>query len=157
MNKELCGFSASIGQRESGDADQGTRRRLSGPERLLGVSDDGPKVGAIVDDEGRGFHDVGVGRPRRFQGEAEVLHGLRRLRSQISGADQLAFLVDRDLSGRVDRAGNEIIVAAVDDRLRSLQKEVQETEERLKRLYRGIEDGVIELDDILRDRAAVLK
>jgi hypothetical protein len=41
-------FDEPLGQRESGDADQGTRRRLSGPERLLGISDDGPKFGAIV-------------------------------------------------------------------------------------------------------------
>jgi hypothetical protein len=46
---------------------------------------------------------------------------------------------------------------AVDRRLVSLQREVADTEERLRRLYRSIEDGIVELDDVLRERAATLK
>jgi hypothetical protein len=34
---------------------------------------------------------------------------------------------------------------------------VTETDERLRRLYRSIEDGIVELDDILRERTATLK
>jgi GTPase len=46
---------------------------------------------------------------------------------------------------------------AVDRRLVSLQREVSDTDERLRRLYRSIEDGIVELDDILRERTASLK
>jgi site-specific DNA recombinase len=46
---------------------------------------------------------------------------------------------------------------AVDRRLVSLQHEVAETDERLRRLYRSIEDGIVELDDILRERTVTLK
>src|SRR5207237_6268086 len=46
---------------------------------------------------------------------------------------------------------------SADDRLLALQKELSDCEDRMKRLYRSIEDGIVELDDILRDRAAALK
>ncbi len=46
---------------------------------------------------------------------------------------------------------------AVDRRLVALQREVTDTDERLRRLYRSIEDGVVELDDILRERTTTLK
>jgi site-specific DNA recombinase len=46
---------------------------------------------------------------------------------------------------------------AVDRRLLGLQREVTDSEERLQRIYRAIEDGIIELDDVLRERAATLK
>jgi site-specific DNA recombinase len=73
------------------------------------------------------------------------------LKERLFTPDRLAELLQSLVSRQ--SAKNE----AVDDRLCSLQKEVQETEERLKRLYRSIEDGIIELDDILRERAANLK
>lgn len=46
---------------------------------------------------------------------------------------------------------------AVDRRLTALQREVTECEDQLRRLYRSIEDRIIELDDILRERIATLK
>jgi site-specific DNA recombinase len=46
---------------------------------------------------------------------------------------------------------------AVDRRRVSLQCEVSDTEECLRRLYRSIEDGIVEPDDILRERTASLK
>ena len=46
---------------------------------------------------------------------------------------------------------------AVDARTSALKSEVTLHEDKLKRLYRSIEDGIIELDDILKDRIAVLK
>jgi site-specific DNA recombinase len=46
---------------------------------------------------------------------------------------------------------------AVDRRLLGLQHDVTECGERLQRLYRSIEDGIVELDDILRERVATLK
>jgi site-specific DNA recombinase len=36
-------------------------------------------------------------------------------------------------------------------------KELTDAEDRLKRLYRSIENGIVELDHILRERAAALK
>jgi site-specific DNA recombinase len=42
--------------------------------------------------------------------------------------------------------------AAVDRRLASLKSQVVDAEDRLKRLYRGIEEGIVELDDLLRER-----
>ena len=38
-----------------------------------------------------------------------------------------------------------------------MQREVTDCDERLRRLYRSIEDGIVELDDILRERTATLK
>ena len=46
---------------------------------------------------------------------------------------------------------------ATDRRLLTLQREVSNTEDRPKRLNRSIEDGIVELDDILRERTATLK
>jgi hypothetical protein len=45
----------------------------------------------------------------------------------------------------------------VDHRLLTLQKELSDTKDRLKRLYRSFEDGIVELDDILRERTGALK
>ncbi|NEU15034.1 recombinase family protein, partial [Methylobacterium sp. BTF04] len=47
--------------------------------------------------------------------------------------------------------------AEVDGRVGALQAEMTTAEERLKRLYAMVEDGVTDLDDILRDRLAALK
>jgi len=47
--------------------------------------------------------------------------------------------------------------AEVDRRVSSLQTEVQAAEDKLKRLYTMVEDGLTDLDDILKDRIANLK
>lgn len=47
--------------------------------------------------------------------------------------------------------------AEVDGRVVALRKEVTAAEDKLKRLYTMVEDGVTDLDDILRDRLASLK
>lgn len=39
----------------------------------------------------------------------------------------------------------------------SHRRELSDTEERLRRLYRSIEDGIVEPDDILHERTASLK
>lgn len=39
-NHDCFDFDELPGQRESGDADQGTHRRLTGPERLHGINDE---------------------------------------------------------------------------------------------------------------------
>src|SRR5438309_2953078 len=45
----------------------------------------------------------------------------------------------------------------VNSRIMALQREVTDTEERLKRLYRLVEDGVTDLDNVLKDRLNDLK
>ncbi|WP_456727439.1 recombinase zinc beta ribbon domain-containing protein [Bradyrhizobium sp. USDA 3364] len=46
---------------------------------------------------------------------------------------------------------------SADHRLLGLQKELSDAEDRLRRLYRSIEEGIVELDDIQRERTASLK
>ena len=62
-------------------------------------------------------------------------------------ADRLKSLIERQT------AKSE----SADHRLLPLQNEQSDAEERLKRLYRSIEDGIVELDDILRERTGALK
>ena len=47
--------------------------------------------------------------------------------------------------------------ATVDDRITILATEVRDTDDRLRRLYKRVEDGVAEQDDILKDRLVALK
>ena len=47
--------------------------------------------------------------------------------------------------------------ATVDERISTLEREVYDTDDRLLRLYKLIEDGVTEQDDILKDRLIALK
>ncbi len=47
--------------------------------------------------------------------------------------------------------------AAVKDRIGSLQARADEADERLRRLYKVVEDGLAEMDDLLKDRIAALK
>ena len=51
------------------------------------------------------------------------------------------------LSGRLKPKAS-----AVDARIIALEREVYEGNERLRRLYKAMEDGVTEMDDILKDR-----
>lgn len=53
-----------------------------------------------------------------------------------------------------DRANKQ---ASVDARATRLQTESTEAQEKLRRLYRLVEDGLAELDDILKERIATLK
>ena len=47
--------------------------------------------------------------------------------------------------------------AAVDARLTALEREVHEANERLRRLYKLVEDGMAEMDDLLKNRITALK
>ena len=46
---------------------------------------------------------------------------------------------------------------SVNSRIMALQREVTDAEDKLKRLYRLVEDGVTDLDDVLKDRLNSLK
>jgi site-specific DNA recombinase len=54
-------------------------------------------------------------------------------------------------SGRAEKA------AEVDGRIIVLQREATDAENKLKRLYRMVEDGIAEMDDILKERIASLR
>jgi DNA invertase Pin-like site-specific DNA recombinase len=84
---------------------------------------------------------------------AAILDGiiLSNLKQRLLIPDRLATL----LHTLADRQGAK--TEAVDHRLITLQREVIDCDERLRRLYRSIEDGIVELDDILRERTATLK
>ena len=56
------------------------------------------------------------------------------------------------LSGK--RCANDI---SVRDRLRTLQGEVAQADEKLRRLYKMVEDGLTDMDDVLAERVASLK
>ncbi len=76
---------------------------------------------------------------------------LTNLKARVLAPDRLADL----LKSLIERQAAKS--ESADQRLRALQKELSDAEERLKRLYRSIEDGVVELDDILRERTGALK
>ncbi|MGC1578679.1 MAG: recombinase family protein, partial [Beijerinckiaceae bacterium] len=73
------------------------------------------------------------------------------LKERLLAPDRMVAL----LQGLADRESAK--ANAVNERVLALQGEVTECEERLKRLYRSIEDDIVELDDILRDRISSLK
>ena len=76
---------------------------------------------------------------------------VENLKKRLLAPDRMAALL-QGLADRQAAKGN-----AVNQRILALQGEVTECEERLKRLYRSIEDDIVELDDILRDRISSLK
>ena len=76
---------------------------------------------------------------------------LTNLKQRVLAPDRIADL----LKSLIERQAAKS--QSADDRLLALQKELSDCEDRMKRLYRSIEDGIVELDDILRDRAAALK
>ncbi len=47
--------------------------------------------------------------------------------------------------------------ASIDERMVILEREAADSDERLRRLYKLVEDGVTELDDVLKDRLTALK
>ncbi|HEX2337634.1 MAG TPA: recombinase family protein, partial [Hyphomicrobiaceae bacterium] len=65
--------------------------------------------------------------------------------------ERLAAILASLTARRAERA------ESVNGRIVALQREVTDAEDRLKRLYRLVEDGVTDLDDVLRDRLNSLK
>ena len=68
-----------------------------------------------------------------------------------TGAGQLWELLTTLAERRAERA------ASVDARLAALEREATNAEEKLRRLYKLIEDGVAEMDDLLKERITALK
>jgi len=76
---------------------------------------------------------------------------LSNLKERLLTPDRLAQLLQTLADRQAAKTG------AVDRRLVTLQREVADCDDRLRRLYRSIEDGIVELDDILRERTTTLK
>ena len=71
---------------------------------------------------------------------------LTALKENMFTPERLTELLSTIAARRQERT------AAVDRRLAALKSQVVDAEDRLKRLYRGIEEGIVELDDLLRER-----
>jgi site-specific DNA recombinase len=76
---------------------------------------------------------------------------LTNLKQRVLAPDRIADLLKSLMERQTAKS------ASVDQRLLNLQRELSDAEDRLKRLYRSIEDGIVELDDILRERTTTLK
>ncbi len=70
---------------------------------------------------------------------------------RLLNPERLGIMLSSLASRRAAKAAN------IDDRIAILANEVHDTDERLRRLYKLIEDGVTEQDEILKDRLAALK
>jgi site-specific DNA recombinase len=70
---------------------------------------------------------------------------------QLFRPDRLAALLSSLTARRAAKA------ESVNTRIMALQSEVTDAEDKLKRLYRPVEDGLTDLDDVLKDRLNSLK
>lgn len=75
----------------------------------------------------------------------------KHLMDKLLTGERLWQLLSTLAARRAERA------AAVDSRLAALEREAVNAEEKLKRLYKLIEDGVAEMDDLLKERITALK
>ena len=73
------------------------------------------------------------------------------LADRLLNAERLTAMLASLASRRAVKA------AAVDGRISILEKEAHETNERLRRLYKLVEDGLAEMDEILKERITGLK
>ena len=76
---------------------------------------------------------------------------LLSLVEKLLSGDRIWELLTTLATRRAERA------ASVDARLAALEREAVNAEEKLKRLYKLIEDGVAEMDDLLKDRISALR
>ena len=73
------------------------------------------------------------------------------LADRLLDPQRLGTMLASLASGRAAKA------SAVDERIVTLEREAHEANERLRRLYKAMEDGVAEIDDILKERITTLK
>lgn len=76
---------------------------------------------------------------------------VEHLSKRLFTTERLTELLASVASNRAKKA------AEVDGRIIALQREASDAEDKLKRLYRMVEDGIAEMDDILRERVASLR
>jgi site-specific DNA recombinase len=74
-----------------------------------------------------------------------------RLVEQLFHPERLAAILGSLTTRRAEKA------ESANRRILALQREVTDAEDKLKRLYRLVEDGVTDLDDVLKDRLYSLK
>ncbi len=74
-----------------------------------------------------------------------------QLIDRLLATERLELLLAALASRRADKS------IAVDERIRALDQRTAEADERLRRLYKLVEDGLAELDDVLKDRITALK
>ena len=75
----------------------------------------------------------------------------KHLMDKLLTGDRIWELLSTLATRRAERA------ASVDARIAALEREAANAEEKLKRLYKLIEDGVAEMDDLLKERITALK
>lgn len=71
--------------------------------------------------------------------------------SQLLRPERLAVLLEDLMARQTERAG------AIDARIADLKKKADDADERLRRLYKLVEDGFAEMDEPLRERIGVLQ
>ncbi len=76
---------------------------------------------------------------------------ITHMNGRLFQPERLAIILSSLSSRRSEKAD------AVNARVIALQREVTDTDDKLKRLYRLIEDGMTEMDDVLKDRLNTLK
>ena len=74
-----------------------------------------------------------------------------QLADRLLEPQRLGAMLASLASGRAAKAN------AVDDRIMALEREAHETTERLRRLYKAMEDGITEVDDLLKDSITALR
>ena len=75
----------------------------------------------------------------------------KHLMDKLLAGDRAWELLSTLAGRRAERA------AAVDARLAALEREAVNAEDKLRRLYKLVEDGVAEIDDLLKERITALK
>ena len=83
----------------------------------------------------------------------DKLDGLvtQHLGDRLFNPERLAAILSGLSTRRAEKA------ESVSNRIMALQREVTDAEEKLKRLYRLVEDGLTDLDEVLKDRLGDLK
>ena len=76
---------------------------------------------------------------------------VENLSERLFTTERLTAILSAAFGRRAEKA------VEVDRRVASLQREVADAADKLNRLYRMVEEGIAELDDLLRDRIASLK
>jgi chromosome segregation ATPase len=76
---------------------------------------------------------------------------VEHLSERLFTTERLTAILAATFARRAEKA------VEVDRRVVSLQRDVTDAADKLKRLYRLVEEGIAELDDILTDRIASLK
>ncbi len=105
-------------------------------------------------------HSDEEGERRRQKKEPEKMSPRDRLYAEKPRTTKDGFEDQRSQH----RTGRVLLIArraarraALDARLASLERDAEKATDKLKRLYAMVEDGIAEMDDLLKDRITILK